>query len=99
MRALGALHSSIPELAAKIGLEADYFRRNAERMRYPQFRAQHLLVGSSVIEAGGKAVIGAHLKGPVRSGRPGLRAPGRGAGCLTSTSMSRILFRVAASSA
>lgn len=60
--AIAAIHSSNPELAEKIRLEADYFRRNAERMRYPRFRAQHLFVGSGVIEPGCKAVIGSRLK-------------------------------------
>ena len=31
-------------------------------MRYPQFRRQHLFVGSGVIEAGCKSVIGYRLK-------------------------------------
>ena len=31
-------------------------------MRYPKFRRQHLFVGSGVIEAGCKTVIGARLK-------------------------------------
>jgi hypothetical protein len=60
--AIASLHSSNPEVAEKIRLEADYFNRNKERMRYPQFRAQHLFVGSGVIEAGCKAVIGSRLK-------------------------------------
>jgi len=60
--AIAALHSSNPQVAEKIRLEADYFKRNAERMRYPNFRAQHLFVGSGVIEAGCKAVIGSRLK-------------------------------------
>ena len=38
------------------------FERNAERMRYPKFRRQHLFVGSGVIEAGCKTVIGSRLK-------------------------------------
>jgi len=42
--------------------EAEYFERNAERMRYPKFRVQGLFVGSGVIEAGCKTVIGARLK-------------------------------------
>jgi hypothetical protein len=46
----------------KIRTEADYFARNAERMRYPKFRRQHLFVGSGVIEAGCKTVIGSRLK-------------------------------------
>ncbi len=41
---------------------ADYFERNAERMRYPEFRRQGLFVGSGVVEAGCKTVIGARLK-------------------------------------
>ena len=60
--AISSLHSGNPEVAEKIRLEADYFRRNAGRMRYPKFRAQHLFVGSGVIEAGCKAVIGSRLK-------------------------------------
>lgn len=39
-----------------------YFEGNAERMRYPEFRAQGLFVGSGVIEAGCKTVVGARLK-------------------------------------
>ncbi len=42
--------------------EAEYFQRNAERMRYPAFRAQGLFVGSGVIEAACKTVIGSRLK-------------------------------------
>jgi hypothetical protein len=60
--ALRAVESPNPELAEKIRIEADYFERNAERMRYPKFRRQHLFVGSGVIEAGCKTVIGSRLK-------------------------------------
>jgi hypothetical protein len=60
--AIASLHSSNPEVAEKIRLEAAYFKRNADRMRYPEFRAQHLFVGSGVIEAGCKSVIGSRLK-------------------------------------
>jgi hypothetical protein len=52
----------IDELAKTIANEAEYFERNAERMRYPAFRAQGLFVGSGVVEAGCKVVIGARLK-------------------------------------
>ena len=56
-------HSSHnPEVSEKIRTEADYFERNADRMRYPKFRRQHLFVGSGVIEAGCKTVIGSRLK-------------------------------------
>jgi hypothetical protein len=51
-----------PELARLLNNEAEYFERNAERMRYPQFRAQGLFVGSGVVEAGCKTVVGARLK-------------------------------------
>ena len=60
--ALRALKPDSPELAEKIRSEADYFERNAQRMRYPKFRRQHLFVGSGVIEAGCKTVIGSRLK-------------------------------------
>jgi hypothetical protein len=59
---LRSLNSSNPELAEKIRIEADYFEKNTERMRYPAFRAQHLFVGSGVIEAGCKAIIGSRCK-------------------------------------
>lgn len=51
-----------PVLAGEILAEADYFAANADRMRYPEFRAQGLFVGSGVIEAGCKAVVGSRLK-------------------------------------
>jgi len=60
--AMRAITSTNAELAEKIRIEADYFARNAERMRYPRFRSQHLFVGSGVIEAGCKTVIGSRLK-------------------------------------
>jgi len=50
------------DLAEEILTEAEYFAKNTERMRYPKFREQHLFVGSGVIEAGCKTVIGARLK-------------------------------------
>jgi hypothetical protein len=50
------------ELAKLLTTEAEYFARNAERMRYPKFRQDHLFVGSGVIEAGCKTVIGSRLK-------------------------------------
>ena len=60
--ALRAIHADNPEVAEKLRTEAEYFERNAERMRYPKFRRQHLFVGSGVIEAGCKTVIGSRLK-------------------------------------
>lgn len=60
--ALHSIHSPNAEVAEKIRTEAEYFDRNAERMHYPKFRRQHLFVGSGVIEAGCKTVIGSRLK-------------------------------------
>jgi hypothetical protein len=59
---LRTLPSNNAEVAAKIRTEAHYFERNAERMRYPQFRRQHLFVGSGVIEAGCKTAVASRLK-------------------------------------
>src|SRR5260370_37044626 len=50
------------DLAEKIRTEVEYFRRNARRMRYPKFRRQHLFVGTGVIEAGCKTLIGSRCK-------------------------------------
>lgn len=55
LRSLAASH---PDLAEDILTEANYFESNKERMRYPKFRKQGLFVGSGVIEAGCKTVLG-----------------------------------------
>jgi hypothetical protein len=60
--ALRSLASNHPEVTEKIRNEAEYFERNSHRMQYPKFRRQHLFVGSGVIEAGCKTVIGSRLK-------------------------------------
>ena len=59
---LRAIDSTNPEVSEKLRTEADYFENHAERMRYPKFRKQHLFVGSGVIEAACKTVIGSRLK-------------------------------------
>jgi hypothetical protein len=48
---------SVPERAV------DYFTSNAERMRYSQFRAQGMHVGSGIAEAACKTVVGVRAKG------------------------------------
>ncbi len=60
--ALCAIASTSAEVLEKIRTESHYFERNTERMRYPKFRSQHLFVGSGVIEAGCRTVIGSRLK-------------------------------------
>jgi hypothetical protein len=75
--ALRSIVSTNPEVVEKIRIEADYFERNAARMRYPRFRRQHLFVGSGVIEAGCKTVIGSRLK------QSGMFWTARGANAIT----------------
>jgi hypothetical protein len=60
--AMRSLRHTNAEGVEKIRIEADYFEKNAERMRYSKFRRLHLFVGSGVIEAGCKTVIGSRLK-------------------------------------
>ena len=50
------------ELANTIRTESEYFDSNRDRMRYPEFRNKNLFVGTGVIEAGCKTVIGSRLK-------------------------------------
>ena len=67
---LRALASERPSFSEKLETEAEYFARNADKMRYPQFRAQGLFIGSGgarvestfVIEAGCRTVIGSRPK-------------------------------------
>jgi hypothetical protein len=66
VRFLRNIDTFTPSAEDAIRSEAAYFERNAERMRYPEYRRQHLFVGSGVIEAGCKTVIGSRLK---QSGR------------------------------
>ena len=54
--------STSPEVLKAIANEAEYFDSNRDRMRYPDFRKKNLFVGSGVIEAGCKTVIGSRLK-------------------------------------
>ncbi len=42
--------------------EIGFFEGNADRMRYDQFRSQGLFVGSGVIEAGCRTIVGQRLK-------------------------------------
>lgn len=62
VKLLRDLHPASPELAKTVTNEAEYFARNRERMRYPTFRDDGLFIGSGVVEAGCKTVIGARLK-------------------------------------
>lgn len=53
---------ALPNLAEEVLKQVEYFATNASRMRYSEFRNKGFFVGSGVIEAGCKAVVGARLK-------------------------------------
>lgn len=54
-----AVHKDTNESARKC---FDYVANNRDRMNYPDFRARGLSVGSGVVEAGCKVVVGTRLK-------------------------------------
>ena len=60
--ALNKLRPKDKVIQKEIKTEMEYFQRNAKRMRYAEFRSQGLFVGSGVIEAGCKTIIGQRLK-------------------------------------
>ena len=62
VKRLRAIKSENDEVVRKLSVEAEYFDRNAPRMRYPEFRKLGLFVGSGVVEAGCKTVIASRLK-------------------------------------
>lgn len=43
--------------------QLQYFRKQRRRMRYPQYRAAGMMIGSGPVEAGCKVVVGQRLKG------------------------------------
>ena len=50
------------EQIEKVRIESNYFMQNKEHMQYQDFRNQGLFIGSGVIEAACKNVIGKRLK-------------------------------------
>ena len=60
--ALRRLRPTDKAIRKEIKTEMEYFQRNAKRMRYAEFRNQGLFVGSGVVEAGCKTIIGQRLK-------------------------------------
>jgi hypothetical protein len=60
--ALDRLRPRAAEGQEAIRKAVGYFQANAERMRYASFRRQGLFVGSGVVEAGCKTIIGFRLK-------------------------------------
>jgi len=76
---IGALGRARPRDSAQqadLEREVNYFRNNTERMRYADFRQRAMFVGSGVVEAGCKTVIGQRLK------RSGMRWTVRGANAI-----------------
>ncbi len=62
VKQLRSFSAPSPDTAELLRVEAEYFERNRERMRYPAFRRQKLFVGSGVIEAACRTVIAKRLK-------------------------------------
>lgn len=60
--ALGRLRPRQADAEEAVRKARGYFATNADRMRYARFRRQGLFVGSGVVEAGCKTVIGLRLK-------------------------------------
>ena len=59
IKRLSASHGRAQEICQR---EISYFEKNKKRMRYDEFRRQGLFVGSGVLEAGCRTVIGQRLK-------------------------------------
>lgn len=60
--ALKRLKPQDPSLREEVRKTIHYFETNKDRMRYADFRKQGLFVGSGVMEAGCKTIVGQRLK-------------------------------------
>ena len=70
-----ALRTRSKKIRKTIRDAAGYFRNNADRMRYRRYRRQGLFIGSGVVEAGCKHIVGQRLKqSGMRWSLEGLRA-------------------------
>lgn len=67
---------SSPKAKKSLRKELGYFENNASCMRYAQYRQKHFFVGSGVVEAGCRTVIGERLK------QSGMRWSVRGANAI-----------------
>ena len=72
------LHPDPKEVCKNIEKEIGYFEENVDRMRYADYKKKGLFVGSGVIEAGCKTVVGKRLK------QSGMRWSVRGADAIIS---------------
>ena len=62
VKAIEKLPMATEEQEEILEREVGYFNKNKERMRYRDFRKQGLFVGSGVVEAGCRTIIGQRLK-------------------------------------
>lgn len=62
MKAIQYLSAYTQEQQEVFEREIAYFEKNKDRMRYEGFRKQGLFVGSGVVEAGCRTLIGQRLK-------------------------------------
>ena len=74
--AMGRLRPRGAEVQKAVRRGRGYFETNAKRMRYARFRSQGLFVGSGVVEAACKTVVGFRLK------QSGMRWTVRGANAI-----------------
>lgn len=63
MDALGKLRARSPRQKRELQNAKDYFAANHDRMRYPDFIAQHLPIGSGVVEATCRSLVCHRTKG------------------------------------
>ena len=73
---LRRLRPTAPQTQEALRQTISYFENNRQRMRYADFRRQQLFVGSGVIEAGCKTIVGQRLK------QSGMRWSRRGANAI-----------------
>jgi len=73
LAALSSVRPSTKEATKVLRRERGYFRNNAYRMAYPQFREQGLPIGSGAIESAAKHLVQLRMK------RPGVRWSDAGA--------------------
>jgi len=76
LKAFDRAHPPNQKVGETLRREREYFRKNRARMRYREFKEQGLFLGSGVIEAGCKSVIGHRLK------QSGMRWTVRGANAI-----------------
>ena len=62
LRSTRRLRPTAENVKEKVRQTLNYFETNLERMRYAEFRRQGLFVGSGVIEAGCRTIVGQRLK-------------------------------------